>query len=548
VPNTRARRLSPGLLAPLALCACTGPAEISLGGKVAPTMVHYLSPEGADGADRGATADRPWKTFKYALPQLGPGSTLILLGSPTPYDDSTTGTLNVRCGPVTAASTVPDGPQLMNGMLGVEVTVRAQPERGVLLRGNGRVPPLSIDSCQHWSFVGLHVESQDANDGIMTQDSGSVVVLDGANSFVTLQRLLLRQPNRYKHSRLIRVGDGASNVTLEENELYDFHENALEVWRTAGSVFVMRNYINARGTNDLPGLMTADPTRGDFGILLEETQDVLVGNNIIEGVSVGVAVLGRTSKTPVTAPASQINRNSLLGNVIRAPAVMGFRIDSQCGGANPCDTAHTVIATELANDVVIGGDMGISDAGSEGTHIHEVSVLGAARGISLDREPQNNAVPTSAKTTTNTLVAQFQSTAFFANTNLIAGWGFDHCDAAGGYPGGSPYAPDDAARVTSKVTLAPQLGDCLIYLPTTSPLGMAGVSAGPVGANVIDAYSVLGQLATPVTPLWDPATGFLSCGAPVPGVNDDPTTEICLNVQHRLHVGVGTDYNCPLPP
>ena len=117
----------------LAVCACRGPDEISLGGMVALSTEHFLSPTGADGDDRG-TRDRPWKTFRYALQRLVPGSMLTLLTSASPYDDTTTGTLNVKCADtVIANSATPNATPAMNGTVGMEIVVRADEERKVFL-------------------------------------------------------------------------------------------------------------------------------------------------------------------------------------------------------------------------------------------------------------------------------------------------------------------------------------------------------------------------------------------------------------------------------
>jgi hypothetical protein len=529
------------------LCACTGPDEISLGGHLTPSTERYLSPTGSDAND--GSQDRPWKTFAHALPLLAPGSTLRLLASDAPYDDSTSGTLNVHCEDVASpTSPAPSAVRAQNGKTGMVITVRADGEHTALVLGNGHVPAISIDSCHDWAIEGLRVESQDAPDTLTARDTGSVVVLEGANDNVTLRRLLARHPNGAKpRSNVMRIGDGASNVSIEECELYDFHENAIEA-RRSGPLFLMRNYVNSRSTSNAGATM-----RGNYGVVLEETHDTFVENNVVENVASGFAVVGRAADAQVTSTPSPPGNNHLLGNVVfgptDAPALMGFRLDSQCAGANPCDAAHTVFRTEIGNDAVIGSVMGISDAGSVETHIHDVSIIRAARGISLSEEPQNQAVPTSSLTTTNTLVADFQSTAFAVAIASEMTWGFDHCAAAGGYTVTADYAPDDPARVTSKVNATPELGQCLVYLPSTSPLKGAGASAGDVGANVIYEYDVRGQLTA--MPLWDATSGtFLACGALVKGVNDDrapktAATQSCITVHHRLHVG-GAD-GCPLP-
>ena len=63
----------------------------------------------------------------------------------------------------------------------------------------------------------------------------------------------------------------------------------------------------------------------------------------------------------------------------------------------------------------------------------------------------------------------------------------------------------------------PELGDCLVYVPDSSPLRGAGVDDADIRANVIFLYE--GGVETR-TRHWDLHTGAFPCGAMVPGVND----------------------------
>ena len=260
-------------------------------------------------------------------------------------------------------------------------------------------------------------------------------------------------------------------------------------------------------------------------------------NNIVEDVDIGFAVLGRGTEAPAGAPAMQINLNVLRGNIVFEPANIGFRIDSQCGLANPCDTAHTVSGTELANDVVIGGALGVSDAGSIGTKIDKVSILEALRGVLVSREPQNAGLAPTF-TATSTLVSRFQSVGFFVSDSEMT-WSISHCDVAGGYSstGLYLYQPDDG-NVMDKVTTTPDLGNCIAYIPMLSHLRTG--AANDVGANVIYEYDETGQLTA--TPLWKPS--FVGCGNIVPGFNDESLPS-CTSVNVRLMAA--DPIRCPLP-
>ena len=528
--NTRARALSAGwaiagLAVTLALSACSGLDVISLGGTPSTSGDRFLSPTGNDQND--GSMDRPWKTFKHALKQLVPGWTLKLLGGT--YEDGTTGTLNVKCD-ASASGTVPDATLAMNGLLSMPITVQAFGERVAFVRGNGHVPPLSIDSCHDWSIVGLRVESQDVADNLTTPDSGSVVVLDGANNNVTLDRLLASHPNTNQPSDVIRIGDGSSGVTVEECELYDFQHNGIEAWRSSALVF-QRNYINSRAP---AGSKPHGPA--DYGLLLEETKDAVVANNIVEGVGVGFGVVGRSMNVTAPIGPDPVDNNRLLGNIVNEPTSIGFRLDGQCQGLTPCDPVHTVKRTALVNDVVIGGAIGVSDAGSVATTIDAFSVIGAARGVALIRELQNKGVQATSATS-NLLVTKFQSVAFEAGDE--SDWKCDHCAALGGYPTAAIFRPDDG-RIT-KVNVMTDLGPCLVSLPAGNPLQTAGVAGAAVGANVLHRYDDTGAPLT--DPLWDATGAFLSCGATVDYDKDGGTS--CTSVGMRLNVGF--THGCPFP-
>jgi hypothetical protein len=525
------------------LGACSGPDQISLGGHLTPLTERFLSPAGSDEND--GSMDRPWKTFAYALPRLAPGSTLQLLSDDatpaTPYDASTSGTLNVRCGAASPTSPAPNAVFASNGQPGMPITVRAYSEHGAFVRGDGHVPPITIDGCHDWGVAGLRVEAQDAADDLTTPDTGSVVVLVGKNANVTLTRLLARRPNRQKSvARVIRIADGSSGVTVVECELYDFHGNGIEAARS-DSLVLQRNYINSRNTPDAPGAATEDPARGDWGVWLEETTHVYAENNIVENVYAGFGVVGRGPDVAADVPAlfDPVSNNQLLGNVVNQPSGLGFRLDGRCQGVMPCDATHTVHHTVLDNDVVIGGALGVSDAGSVDTKINQMTILQAARSIQLKRERQN-AGTTATSSVTNTLMMGFQSTAFEVLDE--ASWGCDHCAAVGGYAAAAIWAPDGTQQVTKVDADPSDLGACLVYLPMSSRLRRAGtLGQQPVGANVLRPYDNSGSLISDMS-LWSPSA--FPCGAIVTGVNSDPATS-CTGAAARLHVGFA--FGCPLP-
>jgi hypothetical protein len=465
--------------------------------------------------------------------------TLRLL--PGTYEAGTTGTLNVRCvadaGP---QSTVPGAIRASSGTPGNIITVRADGDRTAFLRGDGRVPPISIDSCHDWAIEGFYAESKDVDTHAPNPDTGSVAVLDGANQNVALRRLLLANANRYfAQAHLLRIGDGASHVTVETDELYDFHASAIEAWRS-DSLVIARNYVNSRDRPDLPGAdaPTTDGARGDYGVRLQETSNVIVANNVVEDVNTSFAVVGRDVGVDASTPVKVINNNQLLGNVAYEPGSIGYVIDSQCAGKNPCDAAHTVSGTTLDNDVAYRGAIGVYDVGSVGTKVERASIIDAARGVYISKDMHNAAIAATC-TVRDTLALGFQSVAFAAGDNQT-NWAFDHCAASGGYNAAYFYEPDNVPNITNKVTVTPDLGACIVYLPGKSVLRMGGAT---VGANIIYKYDDLGQPTT--EPLWGPP--FAGCGATVTGVNDDSdarSTPSCSDVLQQLNVNTSS---CSLP-
>ena len=530
--------LGAGLAATLALGACKGPDLISLGGEVASGDVRFLSPTGDD-ANPG-TVDSPWKTLAYAIPKLAPGWTLRL--EPGTYEPGTTGTLNVRCADAGPTSTVPNAIPAPSGEPGNVITVRADGDRTAVLAGDGRIPPISIESCHDWAIEGFYATSQNVDTHATNPDTGSVAVLDGANQDVALRRLLLAHPNQnLAKAHLIRIGDGALHVTVETNELYDFHASGIEVWRS-DSPIIARNYINSRDLPDLPGVDTVDGTRGDYGVRLQETSNAYVENNVVEDVNTAFAVVGRDAN--VTATVTKVHDNHLLANVAYEPGTIGYLIDSQCAGQNPCDDAHTVNSTTLENDVAYRGGIGIYDAGSVGTRVDEVSIIQAARGVYLWKDMHNAAIPATCFVR-DTLALDYQSVAFSAGGNQMT-WQFDQCDASGGYDPTQAYEPDGVANITNKVTVTPDLGSCIVYLPAKSVLRMGTIS---VGANILYALDELGQ-PTP-QPLWGPPVTL--CGATVKNVNGDwdaSPKPSCTDVLKQLNVDMPatpSSPGCPLP-
>ncbi|HEY0706723.1 MAG TPA: hypothetical protein VGG33_08000 [Polyangia bacterium] len=506
--------------------ACSGRSEIPIGS--AEAALFYLSPEGRDESP-GSRAE-PWRTFRAAIPRLGPGTTLVLLTGT--YTPSTTGLPDVHC-----------GENASNGRPGAPITVRADEERRAFLRGDGTSPPFQMEDCSHWTIEGLHAESADnASGGPGAIESGSVFVLEEDNHDVILRRLLLARPNRYRHSHVLRIGDGSSNVTVEECELYDFHHNGFEVARATATVF-RRNYLHSRLAADVArGYVSpagSSTSRGDFGFVLEETRFSIVEDNIAEAVSDGFGVVGRFEELPSDDPPvanNPLDGNRLVGNITLGASGSGFLLASRCRSRTPCnDRARIVVGTDLVDNVAIGGRFGLSSRGSIATRIQQFRAQGSEVGVSLGKSSDNAGIAATSFTA-NSLAIDFETAGFQSEDEAESG--FDHCGAVGMGPA---FAPNDNRVTAALMPDAAALGACLVYLPAQSSLRTAGAGAQAVGAQITHRHQ--NGIATP-QPLWDPSSGAFPCGAVVPGINDDPS-ESCIGVHQRLRVGAA---GCPLPP
>jgi hypothetical protein len=82
-------------------------------------------------------------------------------------------------------------------------------------------------------------------------------------------------------------------------------------------------------------------------------------------------------------------------------------------------------------------------------------------------------------------------------------------------------------------------GQCIMWVPQSSPMKGAGADGEDIGANVVYRYEN-GELTN--TPLWDRNSGAFPCGAIVEGINDGDRS--CANVHRRVNANTN---GCPLP-
>ncbi len=494
-----------------------GGADVPIGSDAPSTF--YVSPLGNDSSP--GTRERPWLSLAHATARLRPGHTLLLLSGE--YSPDTTGLLQVDCNAAPR-----------NGLPEAPITVRSEQERGAALRGDGAAVPLELWNCSNWVIEGLLLTNEHNAEVPQGTDVGTVAILHGGSD-LRLRRLLLMRSNHSRHSHILRVLD-ASHVLIEECETYDFYHNAFEAVRTDRVTF-RRNYFHSRyAISEGNSVATDDPTRGEIAIQVEETSSPLLENNVAEVVGIGFSVVGRAVGSSHTDPArNPVSGARLFGNLVRDALTSGFRVETRCNDAVPCQGPEVIARdTLIVNGVVLQAQTGFSIDAGPGTRVDNVTAVDVTNGLKLWRGTGNVGLEFAASAA-RSLVRGYSGVAFGA---ADADWFFEHCAAEAPTATALDFSPKDE-RVRLPVTSGG--GDrCVAYLGPGSVLrGAAGIE-GDVGANVLFRY-VDGVLTR--EPLWHPITGAFPCGAIVPGINDDPS-QSCSGVHERLRVGSG---GCALP-
>ena len=221
------------------------------------SSVFYLSPAGDDSAS-GLTAGEAWQTWPHALAQLRPGDTLIVrngtwaFGNYVEPNDPQPRLLNARmpyinCDPGFVEPAL--GLPYAAGRPCEPITVRAEHERGVLLRGNGARAAIEAIHCRHWHFEGLRGESAD-----LPRDAGGyprAVFQFHSCEDIHLRRMLGATDNRFFNNHIFQLAY-CEDCVLTENEAYDFHRHGFSAVRCNRIEFT-RNYAHSRDRADIPG-------------------------------------------------------------------------------------------------------------------------------------------------------------------------------------------------------------------------------------------------------------------------------------------------------
>lgn len=460
---------------------------------------YFISPAGSDSNSGKATAS-PWKTFNYAVPQLRPGDTLMLLDGA--YMKAVNGHLTIVG---------------MNGTPSSPITFQAQNQRQAHLDGDGLTVTMTIDNSSYVVFDGLQVSSRDNAAATSAPDP-----VDARYSHhLIFRNMLVHHNNRYKNSHLMTFNVVADSL-VEDTELYYHHRHGILVYRSNSNTF-RRLYCNSRGYGTIPGGFPAGHgvTGGDVCLSIYPGSNNLLENLISDGPQVAFDI-------QATEPSSG---NRFLG-------VIG--IGSWYGGvikARGNTAAEQPVNNEIKDMVVIDAEfVGIYARGAKGTRCDQCTIIGSGKsGVIADVEVGYGGDGTATLYATNIL----------SLNNKHHGIGINQTDWLVEYPNsynnaGSAYIPTTSANLVKKIERDPQLGPCRVYLPDNSPMKGAGKNGADIGANVLYRYQdgVLTNI-----PLWDPTTGKFPCGSVVTGMNDVPGSS-CNDVHQRLNVNTN---GCSFP-
>lgn len=463
----------------------------------------YISPSGSD-ANPG-TSSQPYLTFAYATnsARLTPGDRLLLKDGT--YTRAVTGMLSIDC-----------NASQQDGTSGSHITIRAENERRAYIRSDGSQTPIYIVNCSYWDFYGIHASSADFSGG-----SGGVMDVNQSDH-LDIRRMLLHHPNGCVNDHALSIFGNSDNLTVEENEVYDYYRHGIAFQEASDNAIVRFNYANSRNRADASCRPAAsDPTTmGDSGFVFYPSSNSFIENNITENVGTGFDIEASSTQTS----------NGFYGNV-NIGGLRGIRFAARGSSLSVMPQSNTIKDFICVDQTSVC----IYPRGAKSTTVSQVSVFGdGTHGLLADCPPGDCGDSSPSTAVTNFLVKPAKS-------------GYDYY-----FSGQSSYSCNYCAvrgnvepaltngNITNEFTTAPtNMDQCYVHIPSTSNLYHVGSGSASIGGEFL--YEYLNGTKTS-TPLWN-ANGFIRRGAIVNGVNDIPGTSL-YDVHERLRVNSG---GCALP-
>jgi hypothetical protein len=492
-----------------------------------------MSPSGNDGA-AGTSRGAPLRTFNVALRKLAPGDMLVLLDGT--YTRGSTGLPRIDCGTGTLKNAV-------SGTSSNPITIRAENERRAFLSSDGEQAGFEMVNCSWWNVEGLRAASRDNASGELT--SGYAFRIHDVTN-VTLRRLLGSHNNRRHNTHVFAVED-SKNVLLEECEAYFFHRHAFSIWKSYG-VTLRRCYANSMRYGDHGCCSDIDNRPyGDSAFTLYGSSATIVENCVSENRANGVHIAGISNALDPSGSGGRNNKilgtisiddaipavvssrdvdgryHNALGNVFRdfvAVEPTGNGLFLRGAADSVVDNVTLYASTGGSGFVADGGDPELG--GTCGSRNREGCGFTARNVLSIE----NAGLGIASESQHDWRIERSNATGNDANWVV----GDTIADASGN-------VQQSLERDPGPVGLG--AGECLVWIPTGSPMKGAGTDGRDIGANIVNRYQN-GTLTS--TPLWNRDTGAFPCGAIVAGVNDGSIA--CSNLHRRLNVNTN---GCRLP-
>lgn len=482
------------------------------------SATYFVSPTGSD--SNPGTSEKPWLTFAYAIDsaRASCGDTLALKDGT--YGDGT------RTGKVAIKS--------LACRAGYEFVLIAENQRQAKIFDNGTGKAVSITNSAHIIVDGLYARSMD-NIGSKSAASGSPFFTSG-NNHITLKNLVARNPNRYANSHGISV-QNSQDILVEDSEVYVFHRHCVLAWQST-HVVVRRQYCNARG-GMIPGGfgISKNPVATAGAVVsLYPCRDCIVENSIADGT---------------TTPFFLIEMNATFGAgmLMKGSKVLGS-ICYKCNYGNGLYlNSRSVADTNHSPQDITIRDIAILEQGSAAAALRcsdcmnvvvdHVTVLGNGAGVTGilgDDSALGSGPVTNSMTITNSLVTGMTGSGFkISNYDLWSG------NKLISYNNGTSFKPSLPSNWANTQLTNPQLGSCMAWIPSSSPLSGKGTGGSDIGATILYRY-VNGNLTS--TPLWDPRTGEFPHGAPDLDGTNRVAGESLFDIHKRLNVNTR---DCPFP-
>jgi hypothetical protein len=487
---------------------------------------YYIAPNGNDG-NPGTAQGVAWQHFNFAVQQLRPGDTLLVLdGLYTTANSGGTVTgstdiLSVACG---------SGQGNINGVNGTPgnpITIKALNERKAELRASGRTVAY-FWRCSYWNVEGLFLRNIDQLGLGGNFWEGGFLSLDQSDHFV-VKRNLGYFTNTAGNSHGIALYN-TTDTLVEENEVYAAGRHGIIQGHNLSSDnprrnVVRRNYVNGRKHATIPGGFecpgSCDNNTGDEGISLYPGQDAIIENNIVEDEYTGMSLHGVKDNF----------NNRYYGNILGVEAGNGPFAILGMGARDgfPLSERQMIVDAYFENTVSYRGTY-IGCGACKRLTFKNMTILNSVQGIFVGTEAGVGDGHTSI-TGQNILFMNGADSAYAIDTETFS---FDYLR---NYNNGDNSFPSGATHTS---TGNPNINGCIVYIPDGSNLKGAGLGGADIGANVLYRYQD-GALTT--VPLWDTGTGAFPCGAIVAGINDVPGNS-CFDVHQRLHVNTS---DCPFP-